>query len=110
MPGYYTLILGHGILAVLVFLFIAPTAVLVARFYQNPRRALHVHIYLQIMTLALTTVVFILGFMAVGPRRSLTNPHHGIGLAIYVIILVQAIGGGWLYRREKGKARKKVAN
>lgn len=109
MPGYYTLILGHGILAVMVFLFIAPAAIFIARFYaRRPGTALHYHIYLQIMTLALATVLFVLGFMAVGPSRSLTNPHHGIGVAIYVIVLVQAIGGGWLYRREKGKARRKL--
>jgi hypothetical protein len=109
LPGYYNLIVGHGVLAVMVFLFIAPAAVFIARFYgKHPGRAMHLHIYLQIMTLALTTVIFVLGFMAVGPSRSLTNPHHGIGLAIYVIILVQAIGGGWLYRREKGKRRVKL--
>ena len=46
--------------------------------------------------------------MAVGPERSLTNPHHGIGVAIYVLIMVQAIGGGLIHKREKGKARIKL--
>jgi len=109
MPQYQTLIRGHGIIAVITFLFICPAAIFIARFYgRNPGRALHLHIYLQILTLGLSTVVFVLGMFAVGPKRSLTNPHHGIGLAIYVIILTQAIGGGWIYRREKGKARKKL--
>lgn len=57
------------------------------------------------MTLLLSTVVFILGFQAVGPARSLTNPHHGIGLAIYVLIWVQFLGGWWIHRREKGRTR-----
>ena len=109
MPQYQTLIRGHGIIAVITFLFICPAAIFIARFYgRNPGKALHLHIYLQVMTLALSTVVFVLGMFAVGPKRSLTNPHHGIGLAIYVIILAQAIGGGWIYKREKGKARKKL--
>jgi len=109
MPQYQSLIRGHGVIAVITFLFICPAAIFIARFYgRNPGRALHLHIYLQVLTLGLSTVVFVLGMFAVGPKRSLTNPHHGIGLAIYVIILAQAIGGGWIYKREKGKARKKL--
>ena len=76
------------------------------RFYgRNPRLALRMHIWLQILTLLLTTVVFILGFQAVGPSRSLTNPHHGIGVAIYVLIWVANIGGCLVHRKEKGKRR-----
>lgn len=109
LAQYHTLIKGHGIIATITFLFIVPAAILIARFYgRNPGWALRMHIYLQIMTVALTTTLFVLGWMAVGPERSLTNPHHGIGLAIYVIILVQALGGGWIYRREKGKVRRKL--
>jgi len=109
LPQYYTLILAHAVIAVLTFLFIVPAAILIARFYgRNPGWALRAHIYLQIMTVALSTVVFTLGWFAVGPERSLTNPHHGIGTAIYVLVLVQAIGGGWIYRREKGKSRRKL--
>jgi uncharacterized protein YneF (UPF0154 family) len=67
--------------------------------------ALRYHIWLQILTVLLSTVVFVLGWFAVGPRRSLTNPHHGIGLAIYVLIWLQAIGGWWVHRKEKMKRR-----
>ncbi|RDW71049.1 hypothetical protein BP6252_07612 [Coleophoma cylindrospora] len=109
MAGYYPLILAHGVLAAITFLCMVPAAIMVARFYgRNPRWALRLHIYLQILTVGLTTVIFILGWMAVGPRRSLTNPHHGIGLAIYVLILVQAIGGWWIHKREKGKIIRKL--
>lgn len=101
-PGYYTLILGHAILAVMVFLFAVPAAILIARYHsRNPRMALRIHIYLQILTVLLSTVLFVLGFMAVGERRSLTNPHHGIGVAIYVLVLVQFLGGAWIHRRER---------
>lgn len=106
LQGYYSLVLGHGVLAAITFLFIVPTAILVPAYYhRNPRFALRVHIGLQVLTVILTTVIFVLGYFAVGPQRSLTNPHHVIGLIIYVLILFQAIFG-WLVKKiEKGKAR-----
>ncbi|KAI8963510.1 hypothetical protein F5Y11DRAFT_319464 [Daldinia sp. FL1419] len=89
---YHQLVTGHGILAVITFLFIVPAAVMYARF--RPYGSLiRLHAYLNILAVGLSTVVFVLGWFAVGPSRSLTNPHHGIGLAIYVMILVQIIGG-----------------
>ncbi|GAB1320264.1 hypothetical protein MFIFM68171_10474 [Madurella fahalii] len=91
---YHSLILGHGVLAAITFLFVVPLAVLLARYYtRQPGSALRYHAYLQILAVGLSTVVFILGFFAVGPPRNLTNPHHGIGVAIYVLILLQALGG-----------------
>jgi hypothetical protein len=109
MAGYRGLILGHGILAAITFLLIVPLAILIARFYhRNPRLALRLHIWLQILTVLLSTAAFALGFQAVGLRRSLTNPHHGIGVAIYTLIMVQAIGGCVIHRVEKGKERFKV--
>ncbi|KAI9870095.1 MAG: hypothetical protein M1830_004697 [Pleopsidium flavum] len=106
LTQYHLLIRGHGIVAALTFLLIVPSAIMIARFYgRSPRWALRLHIWLQILTVALTTVVFVLGWFAVGPERSLTNPHHGIGLAIYVLVLTQAIGGWWVHGREKGRRR-----
>ena len=103
---YHRLILGHGIIAAIVFLLVVPSAIVIARFYyRNPRLALRLHIWLQILTVGLLTVVFILGFNAVGPERSLTNPHHGIGVALYTLVLVQALGGGLVHHFEKGKMR-----
>ena len=103
MPGYYNLILAHGVIAAIVFLLIVPTAILVNQFYWVRYRAIRIHIWLQVLALLLTTVLFILGFMAVGPSRSLTNPHHAMGVAIYVLILVQFIGGWWVHSRERKK-------
>lgn len=109
MVGYRAIVKGHGVLAAITFLFVVPFAILLARFYhRNPRMALRFHIWLQIMTVLLSTAVFILGFQAVGLKRSLTNPHHGIGVALYTLILVQAFGGCVIHRREKGKERYKV--
>lgn len=104
MAGYHALIKAHGILGAIVFIGIVPSAILIARFYgRNPFWALRLHIWLQILTLLLTTVVFTLGFFAVGPARSLTNPHHGIGLALYVLVIWQVIGGWLTHRRSKGR-------
>ncbi|ORY69895.1 uncharacterized protein BCR38DRAFT_454800 [Pseudomassariella vexata] len=94
LTQYHSLVTAHGVLAVLTFLFIIPIAIFMARFYRGRTGfGVRMHAYLQILAVGFTTVVFILGWFAVGPNRSLTNPHHGIGVAIYTLILVQAIGG-----------------
>ena len=109
LSQYHSLIRAHGIIAALTFLGIVPAAIFIARFYhRNPRLALRLHIWLQILTVGLSTIAFVVGWIAVGPERSLSNPHHGIGLTIYVFILVQAIGGWWVRHREKGKTRYKL--
>jgi hypothetical protein len=109
MNGYRGLIHAHGILATLTFLFVVPAAIFLARFYhRNPRMALRLHIWLQLATVFLSTALFILAFQAVGLKRSLTNPHHGIGVALYTLILTQALGGCMIHRREKGKERYKI--
>ncbi|KAF2275805.1 uncharacterized protein EI97DRAFT_450633 [Westerdykella ornata] len=109
LSGYRSMIMGHGILAGITFLLIVPAAILLARFYhRNPRMALRYHIWLQILTVLLSTALFVLGFQAVGSERSLSNPHHGIGVALYTLILTQAFAGCVIHRREKGKERFKV--
>ncbi|KAK5420011.1 hypothetical protein LTR06_001481 [Exophiala xenobiotica] len=106
MSGYHSLVEAHGIIAAVTFLGAVPLAIFLVRFYgRQPRMALRLHIWLQILTLLLSTVVIILGFMAVGPKRGLTNPHHGIGLAIYVLVWVQVISGWLLHRKEKKQTR-----
>ncbi len=106
MTGYHGLIKAHGILAAITFLGLVPAAIMFARFYgRSPFWRLRLHIWLQILTFLLTTVLFILGFFAVGPQRSLSNPHHGIGVAIYVLIILQVLGGWLVHRKEKGKPR-----
>lgn len=96
VPQYHQLVTGHGILAAIVFLFLVPAAVMHARFHGQPlgtRPNRRIHIFLQIISVFLLTAVFVLGWFAVGPNRSWTNPHHVIGLALYVMFLVQAVGG-----------------
>jgi hypothetical protein len=60
------------------------------------------------LTVLLSTALFVLGFQAVGSERSLTNPHHGIGVALYTLVMTQALAGCVIHRREKGKERFKV--
>lgn len=94
MPQYHALVKAHGVIGVIVFLFIVPIAIFYARFYtRRPGYAIRYHAYLQVLAVLLTTAVFVLGWFAVGPERSLSNPHHGIGVAIYTLILVQIVGG-----------------
>ena len=106
LDGYSSIVKAHGIIAAITFIGIVPMAIFMARFYwPNPRFALKTHISLQVLTVILSTVVLVLGYFAVGPSRSLTNPHHGIGVAIYVLVWIQFLGGAIIHRIEKGKMR-----
>lgn len=106
MAGYHPLIAAHGVIAAITFLGIVPGAILIARFYSpSPYWARRIHIWMQVLTVLLSTVVFVLGWFAVGPKRSLTNPHHGIGLAIYVMIMAQTLWGWFIYGRLKDRRR-----
>ena len=94
LDQYHKMILAHGILAAFVFLLLVPTAVFTVRFYGGrPGYAVKYHAYLQILSGLLLIVVFILGNLAVGPNRALTNPHHGIGVALMVLFILQFVGG-----------------
>ncbi|KAF2399703.1 hypothetical protein EJ06DRAFT_543658 [Trichodelitschia bisporula] len=106
LPYYHGIVAAHGSLAAITFLGIIPAAIFFARFYhRDSRLALRLHIMLQILTVLFATVILVLGWFAVGPKRSLTNPHHGIGLALYVLVLFQFLFGAWIHHREKNKVR-----
>ncbi|KAF0641511.1 hypothetical protein FPSE5266_06180 [Fusarium pseudograminearum] len=99
LTQYHGLVLAHGLLGVIVFLFLIPFSVMTARFYsRRPGWAIKYHAQLNVFSVLLLVPVFILGYFAVGPERSLTNPHHGIGVAIFTLFLVQVLGG-WIVRR-----------
>ncbi|QIW96944.1 hypothetical protein AMS68_002462 [Peltaster fructicola] len=102
LPQYQSLILGHGVMAAIVFIVIVPAAIFTAKYgHWDRQNSYKLHVYLQVLTVFLTTVVLILGWFAVGPERSLTNPHHGIGVAIYVLVLFQFIYGWLMSNRER---------
>ncbi|KAL2853108.1 hypothetical protein BJX68DRAFT_51318 [Aspergillus pseudodeflectus] len=107
MPHYHTLIIAHGVIAAIVFLGLVPLSIFLVRYYslRNPYSAFRYHVWCQVLTLFLSTVIFVLGWFAVGPARSLTNPHHGIGLAIYVMIVFQVFWGWFVHKIERNKKR-----
>lgn len=91
---YHSLVRAHGVIGAIIFLFIVPTAVMIARFFRTrPGYAIKYHAQLQVLACLLLIAMFVLGYFAVGPSRSLTNPHHGIGVAIFTLFLLQIIGG-----------------
>lgn len=91
---YHTIVKAHAIMAALIFLLIIPVSIMIVRFYdRRPGYAIIYHGQLQVLASLMLLVVFILGFFAVGPERALSNPHHGIGVAIFVLFLLQLIGG-----------------
>ena len=101
MNGYQSLVKAHGILAAISFLGAVPASIFIIRFYGRKKSlASRLHVWLNILTLLLTTVLFILGFMAVGPKRSLSNPHHGIGVAIYVLLWAETLQGCIFHRKD----------
>lgn len=110
MTGYRSMIIAHGTIAAIVFLGLVPMGSLIIRYYSrwNPYWAFKLHAWCQVLTLLLSTVVFVLGWFAVGPKRSLTNPHHGIGLAIYVMVIFQVLWGWFVHKVERNKMRDRV--
>lgn len=109
LPYYHRIIAAHGIIAAITFLFMIPAAIFIARFYhRNGRRALRIHIWIQVLVVFTATVVLVLGWFAVGPSRSLSNPHHGIGVALYALIMAQFLFGSLVHHIEKGKTRYKI--
>lgn len=94
LSQYHRIVLAHGVVAALVFLLIVPGSVMMARFYsRQPGHAVVYHAQLHVLAGLMLLAVFILGFFAVGPNRSLSNPHHGIGVAILVLFILQLVGG-----------------
>ncbi|KAF3393953.1 hypothetical protein F1880_004932 [Penicillium rolfsii] len=110
MAGYHSLIIAHGVIGTIVFLGLVPISTLIIRYYGrwNPFWAFKLHAWFQVLTLLLSTVVFVLGWFAVGPKRSLTNPHHGIGLAIYVMVVFQVLWGWFMHKKESKRVRHHV--
>lgn len=104
LNGYQGLVRAHGAIASITFLGLIPAAILIHRFLgRHEFWARRLHIWLSILSLLLATVAFILGFVAVGPRRSLSNPHHGIGVALYTLLWFEAINGCFWRNRKKNR-------
>ncbi|ATY63514.1 Cytochrome b561 ferric reductase transmembrane [Cordyceps militaris] len=107
--GYHSIIMAHAVMAALVFLLIVPLSVMTIRFYdRNRSRAIGYHGQLQVLASLMLLVIFILGFFAVGPKRNLTNPHHGIGVAIFVLFVLQLVGGRLVLHITKSRSLRRM--
>lgn len=94
LAQYHRIVLAHGIMGAFIFLLFVPASVMLVRFYsREPGHAIVYHAQLHVFSGLMLLAVFILGFFAVGPERNLTNPHHGIGVAIFVLFILQLVGG-----------------
>lgn len=105
MSDYHKMIYAHGILGAIAFLGLVPMSILLIRYYSrwNPFWAFKLHVWCQVLTLFLSTIIFVLGWFAVGPKRSLSNPHHGMGLAIYVVVIFQFFWGYFVHKVERNR-------
>ncbi|KAF4984155.1 hypothetical protein FZEAL_600 [Fusarium zealandicum] len=105
LKQYHTLVAAHAVMGAMIFLFLIPFSVMTARFYASrPGWAVKYHAQVNIFAGLMLIAVFILGYFSVGPERSLTNPHHGIGVAIFALFLVQLIGGRLVRRITKSRS------
>lgn len=91
---YHQIVLAHGIMAAFIFLLFVPFSVFCMRFDHGRsgfgrRWHARANVFAGLMLLA----TFILGYFAVGPERSLSNPHHGLGVAIFLLFILQLVGG-----------------
>lgn len=92
------LIIVHAVCAAIVALFTVPPAILSVRILRPTFRLwFPIHMTMQILTVIFLTLTFALGTAAVmlgGNGSQFTGPkadrHHRLGLALYVIVLVQA--------------------
>ncbi|KAK1139958.1 hypothetical protein N8T08_011035 [Aspergillus melleus] len=73
MPQYRTLIIAHGVIATIVFLGLVPMSILTIRYFSrwSPFWAFKLHVWCQVLTLLLSTVVFVLGLTLWGSPKSL---------------------------------------
>ncbi|KAK4140667.1 uncharacterized protein C8A04DRAFT_14724, partial [Dichotomopilus funicola] len=104
---YKQLIQAHGALAAVAFLFLVPIAVMMGQFRRGrnygPRGRRQQRARLDLASVIVATATFVLCFEAVGRRRMLTNPHHIIGVALYVMLLVRfVLGACWVRPRTEG--------
>ncbi|KAM5345349.1 hypothetical protein ACJ41O_011211 [Fusarium nematophilum] len=105
LTQYHSLVRAHAIMGAIIFLFLIPFSVMTARFYASrPGWAVKYHAQVNIFAGLMLIAVFILGYFSVGPERSLTNPHHGIGVAIFTLFLLQLVGGRLVRRITKSRS------
>ncbi|KAJ6264475.1 hypothetical protein Dda_0621 [Drechslerella dactyloides] len=101
LPAYrLKLISIHAAFAAVAWLFLAPAAVIIARFFKSAgigkrRRWFSIHFVLQLGTVSFMIVAFVTGYYAVTPGSpyQFKNPHFQIGTAAFAAVLAQALLG-----------------
>ncbi|KAL9935217.1 hypothetical protein V8E36_005565 [Tilletia maclaganii] len=100
------LFLAHMIFMTIAWMGLVPAGILVGRFGRSYRSWLKYHRAIQLASLAFITIGFALGVSGVksagGPHFE--NTHQRLGLAMFVLVLIQAAGGqvGHIIFRSKG--------
>ncbi|KAK6344909.1 hypothetical protein TWF718_006860 [Orbilia javanica] len=99
-PQRRKLVLIHSAFAALAWLFFAPVAILIARFFKTARTGrgriwFRLHFTIQIGTVIFMVLTFVLGYYAVQPgsKYQFKNPHFQIGAAVFAAVLAQALLG-----------------
>jgi len=94
---YRRLIVAHAVFAILAILVTVPLAVVSTRYtkhLQPKGRWMKNHAILNTLTVIFITIVFTLGYFAVGTSGNIfDNVHHRIGLTIFIAILLQFFFG-----------------
>jgi len=94
---YKRLIVAHAVFAVLTFLVVIPLAVISARYTKHLQSKgwwWKNHAILNGIAVVFVTIVFTLGYYAVGTQgNTFDNVHHRIGLTIFIAILLQFLLG-----------------
>ncbi|KAL7274245.1 hypothetical protein RUND412_002858 [Rhizina undulata] len=110
---YHVLIVVHAVFAALACLLFIPIAIFCARFFMagpKHQRAVYGHVGLHIASIIALTIAFITGWFAVGAADWGKNPHHLIGLTLYIAIILQALLGAFVrYRNMQEIFRKRIA-
>ncbi|KAK6522646.1 hypothetical protein TWF281_002082 [Arthrobotrys megalospora] len=99
-PKRRKLVLIHSAFAAIAWLFFAPIAIIIARFFKTAKTGrgriwFRLHFTIQIGTVIFMVLTFVLGYYAVQPgsKYQFKNPHFQIGAAVFAAVLAQALLG-----------------
>jgi Kef-type K+ transport system membrane component KefB len=102
---YNKIVVAHLVFAILTFLVLVPSAILIARFGRTYFKWYHHHRNIQLVSIAFFLVAFFLGISAAYPAPVGEQTHYQVGVAIFVLYFVQiALGmGAHRYLRKTGQ-------
>ncbi|KAK6520229.1 hypothetical protein TWF506_000509 [Arthrobotrys conoides] len=99
-PQRRKLVLIHSAFAAVAWLFFAPVAIIIARFFKTAKTGrgriwFRLHFTIQMGTVIFMVLTFVLGYYAVQPgsKYQFKNPHFQIGAVVFAAVLAQALLG-----------------